>query len=304
MADKTVDQLTELTTLEANDLLIAYDVSELGPEKIRKITKTNAFVGVGGGVTTEQLSTTSGVLNTKIDTTSGTLQSAINGKESSFSKNTAFNKNYGTTTDTVASGSHLHDDRYFTETELTNGQLDSRYYTESEVNTISGVLNNKINTVSGTSVNVIAAQYYQGTPQTIPTGSSGWIVVNFDTKIYDSNNAVTPGATWRFVCPTAGLYRVSSYISTASVAWNGGASYGIALSRQGQLVTSQMGYIWIPTNGAYTNQGTVWGTATANCDASDTLAVVMIQWRSGSTALTAGAGQTWVTIERIGNKIV
>ena len=53
MADKTIDQLTELTTLEANDLLIAYDVSELGTEKIRKITKTNAFAGVGGGVTTK-----------------------------------------------------------------------------------------------------------------------------------------------------------------------------------------------------------------------------------------------------------
>jgi len=49
MADKTIDQLTELTTLEANDLLIAYDVSELGTEKIRRITKTNAFIGVGGG---------------------------------------------------------------------------------------------------------------------------------------------------------------------------------------------------------------------------------------------------------------
>jgi len=68
MADKTIDQLTELTTLEANDLLIAYDVSELGTEKIRKITKTNAFVGVGGGeVTTAQLLTTSGTLQSQFD---------------------------------------------------------------------------------------------------------------------------------------------------------------------------------------------------------------------------------------------
>jgi hypothetical protein len=50
MADKTTDQLVELTTLEANDLLLAYDVSEVGDEKIKKITKTNAFAGVGNPV--------------------------------------------------------------------------------------------------------------------------------------------------------------------------------------------------------------------------------------------------------------
>jgi hypothetical protein len=113
MASKTIDQLTELTSLESNDLLIAYDISELGDEKIRKITKTNAFAGIDvGDVTTAQLTATSGVLQTNID-----------GK---------------------AATSHDHDGRYYTETELTNGQLDTRYYTESEINTISGALNTKI----------------------------------------------------------------------------------------------------------------------------------------------------------------
>jgi hypothetical protein len=36
---------------------------------------------------------------------------------------------------------HLHDDRYYTETELNSGQLNNLYYTESEINTISGALN-------------------------------------------------------------------------------------------------------------------------------------------------------------------
>lgn len=34
-----------------------------------------------------------------------------------------------------ADTTHLHDDRYYTETELSNGQLDTRYYTETEVDT-------------------------------------------------------------------------------------------------------------------------------------------------------------------------
>lgn len=35
-----------------------------------------------------------------------------------FSKNTAFNKDFGTAAGTVAEGDHIHDDRYYTETEL------------------------------------------------------------------------------------------------------------------------------------------------------------------------------------------
>ena len=84
MADKTIDQLTELTALDAGDLLVAYDVSELGDEKIRKITKTNAFAGIDvGDVTTAQLITTSGVLQSQIGT-AGTIA-----KNGSFAKNMA-----------------------------------------------------------------------------------------------------------------------------------------------------------------------------------------------------------------------
>ena len=43
-----------------------------------------------------------------------------------------------------------HDGRYYTQTELDNGQLDNRYYTETEVDTISGTFNTKIDTTSGT----------------------------------------------------------------------------------------------------------------------------------------------------------
>lgn len=38
------------------------------------------------------------------------------------------------------------DSKYYTETELDAGQLDNRYYTETEVNTISGALNTKLDT--------------------------------------------------------------------------------------------------------------------------------------------------------------
>ncbi len=56
-------------------------------------------------------------------TTSGSLQSQIDGKSDT---------------------GHIHDDRYYTETELNAGQLDNRYYTEGEVDTISGSLSAEI----------------------------------------------------------------------------------------------------------------------------------------------------------------
>jgi len=43
MANKKIDQLSEVTTLAADDLLITYDISEPGTEKTKKITADNAL---------------------------------------------------------------------------------------------------------------------------------------------------------------------------------------------------------------------------------------------------------------------
>ena len=46
MANKTIQDLTEISALASDDLFIAYDVSDPGTEKSKKITKTNAFTGL------------------------------------------------------------------------------------------------------------------------------------------------------------------------------------------------------------------------------------------------------------------
>lgn len=40
--------------------------------------------------------------------------------------------------------------------------------------------------------------------------------INFDSKIYDTYNAVTTGASWVFTAPIAGYYQLSGYLSMAS----------------------------------------------------------------------------------------
>lgn len=46
------------------------------------------------------------------------VDNLLTGKEDTFAKNTAFNKDFGTGQDDVASGNHIHDDRYYTENEI------------------------------------------------------------------------------------------------------------------------------------------------------------------------------------------
>jgi hypothetical protein len=83
------------------------------------------------------------LLGTDFTIYSGTLQSQINNR--SIIGHTHDDRYY---TETELDNGQL-DNRYYTESELATGQLDSRYYTESEINTISGVIAAKIITDHG-----------------------------------------------------------------------------------------------------------------------------------------------------------
>lgn len=43
-------------------------------------------------------------------------------------------------------------------------------------------------------------------------------IIDFNTKVFDSHNAVTTGAGWRFTAPSAGYYRVTAQYSVGSTA--------------------------------------------------------------------------------------
>jgi hypothetical protein len=40
--------------------------------------------------------------------------------------------------------------------------------------------------------------------------------VNYDSKIYDSHNAVTTGSAWKFTAPRSGRYSLKAYFNNAS----------------------------------------------------------------------------------------
>ena len=93
---------TELLTVSDLDWIHIVDVSDTtdSPQGTsKKIRKSNLITAIGGGAWGE----ITGTLSDQTD-----LQSALDGKENTFSKNTGFNKNLGTTAGTVSEGNHTH----------------------------------------------------------------------------------------------------------------------------------------------------------------------------------------------------
>jgi hypothetical protein len=147
----------------------------------------------------EKINTISGSLSSQIpsdyyttgevDTISGVLSSEIDSDISTH----------------ASSGDH--DGRYYTETELNDGQLDSRYYTESEVDTISGALNGKIS-----SAGVIDKVEYI-------TVSSGDISNKYTVLAH------TPYSVTEVACDVIGgcsqLYGTDYTVSGTHLSWNG-----------------------------------------------------------------------------------
>ncbi|MCK4529384.1 hypothetical protein KAW18_18625, partial [candidate division WOR-3 bacterium] len=99
--------------------------------------------------------------DSELTSTSGVLQTDIDGKSNT---------------------GHTHDDRYYTETELNNGQLDNRYYTESEVDTISGTLQTNIDGKSDTNHTHDNRYYTESEVDTI----SGTLQTDIDTRAVSS----------------------------------------------------------------------------------------------------------------------
>lgn len=60
----------------------------------------------------------------------------------------------------------------------------------------------------------VAASYSSSSGQVIESGP--YEVVDYATKLYDTHDAVTVGAAWRFTCPVAGYYLLTAMVSLAS----------------------------------------------------------------------------------------
>ncbi len=150
-------------------------------------------------------------------------------KEPKFTKKTAFNKDFGTTAETVAEGNHNHDARYYTESEVdtklagksdTTHTHDSRYYTESEIDTkLSRKLNTTAKAADSSKLNGYAQSEYANAGTIALRNSSGDIRARlFRSNFGEQSSAPATSADIAFRNSTSDDY-IRFMSNTAFSSW-------------------------------------------------------------------------------------
>ena len=103
-----------------------------------------------------------------------------------------------------------------------------------------------INRLSGPSVvaasETVAASYWASTSASSSTSQA----INFDTREYDTHNAVTPGVNWRYTAPVSGTYLVSIYVNATA----GTPSYFNIYKNSTSTIYKSIGYATTTTVGS------------------------------------------------------
>lgn len=135
--------------------------------------------------------------------------------------------------------------------------------------------------------NKISAIYNTTAAQAIPNSSA--VVVNFGTKIFDSNNAVTTGGTWRFIAPRTDMYACT--VKTTLTGIPGGVfGYAVAIRVNGTDIHNADYEIAGGGSNTFQTAGGVF------CSANDFIDFTFGQATGGPLNLTATASQNIISI--------
>jgi len=146
----------------------------------------------------------------------------------------------------------------------------------------------------------VGAYYNSSAGQNI-AASGAATIVNFDTKVIDTHNAVTTGASWKFTAPVSGRYKISSNLRFANfLAWSSGGYVGLSVYKNGAAYASSDTLVWV-TGTFATGPTAVLPSPEIQLNAGDTLDIRGVQNESGTRALVASGTLVWVAINRIGN---
>lgn len=141
---------------------------------------------------------------------------------------------------------------------------------------------------------VIAARYTSDAAQSI--ANTGFQIVNFEDKTYDTHNAVTTGASWKFTAPAPGKYELSVTINYSSATYAVGNSADVSIYKNGSSYS--VGPTW-EAQAAVTVQASNSYTDAVELNAGEYIDVRVSNGRTaGATSLAAGGVQ--VSIKRLG----
>jgi hypothetical protein len=141
---------------------------------------------------------------------------------------------------------------------------------------------------------VVAARYTSSSGQSIPQAVG--TIVNFNTKEYDTHNAVTTGTNWKFTAPVAGTYNVSSYLLYDTFTISGISDMVLSVNKNGSTY-AEIGRtpLW---SGAqfYVPVG---GTTDIQLNAGDTISIKAENYTGAARTLVTSGVYVWVSIHKI-----
>lgn len=166
-------------------------------------------------------------------------------------------------------------------------------YIKDEDGTITGPL---VDASSGP--DFVGARYESNAGQTI-TNNAAAAIIDFEDQIYDTNSAVTTGASWKFTPPSTGYYHADVYLLMASsVAWSAGDRILFQIFKNGTYLNTLERIDW-NNNTTSTSQMQAKGSITMALASSDYIDVRVAQNSGSDIALSTSAGQVWINIEKL-----
>lgn len=154
---------------------------------------------------------------------------------------------------------------------------------------ISGWSSN-VTMASDPSAIAVEATYVNTTDQVVTSAA----IINFDTKVTDTHNAVTTGASWKFTAPVAGKYKVSWVLFATGV--TDYASNGFSVSARKNGTQTRTGLA------AFTGAANqMWSTATVDFDLviGDYLDIYNATAHAAGTLNSGSGARSYVSISRI-----
>lgn len=143
----------------------------------------------------------------------------------------------------------------------------------------------------------VNARYSTNTGQSVSNATL--TIIDFEDRSFDSHNAVTTGASWKFTAATSGVYDVFAQIMTTSTGNFGGIEYiELRLHKNGS-VTPYSGYLESNFTGSTVNNS-VKMVDSIKLLAGDYIDIRMYQTSGGAMPLVNDGTYNFVNIKRIG----
>ena len=138
--------------------------------------------------------------------------------------------------------------------------------------------------------------YSSNASQSINSAST--TIIDFEDKQWDSHNAVTTGASWKFTAPISGIYSVSAIVAFGSLAWTAGHVLDLYLFKNG---SNFKGFDIMRVEGSVTDVMARQGTRTVRLLAGQYIDVRLYHNRGSASTLNGSAEYVNISIDRIGN---